>query len=128
MSNKLFALMVFVALAMPPQLAAAQTYPTRPIKMVVGFAPGGPSDVMARLIGQHMSASLGEPVVVDNRPGAGGTIGGRMVSEAEPDGYTLLLGNIRPRLSSAHSPTRASAMTRSKGLLLSRCSAPRPIF
>ena len=73
--------------------AAAQTYPTRSIKMVVGFAPGGPSDVMARLVGQRIAAALGQPVVVDNRPGAGGTIGGRFVSESEPDGYTLLLGN-----------------------------------
>jgi tripartite-type tricarboxylate transporter receptor subunit TctC len=93
MSSKLFPLMVLAALAMPPQPAAAQTYPTKPIKMVVGFAPGGPSDVMARLIGQRMSAALGQAVVVDNRPGAGGTIGGRIVSESEPDGYTLLLGN-----------------------------------
>jgi tripartite-type tricarboxylate transporter receptor subunit TctC len=75
------------------QSAAAQTYPTRPIHMVVGFAPGGPADVMARLVGQRMAAILGQPIVVDNRPGAGGTIGARVVAESEPDGYTLLLGN-----------------------------------
>ena len=73
--------------------AAAQTYPTRPIHIVVGFAPGGPADVMARLIGQRMAAILGQPIVVDNRPGAGGTIGARVVAESEPDGYTLLLAN-----------------------------------
>jgi len=73
--------------------AAAQTYPTRPIRMVVGFAPGGPADVMARLIGQRMYAALGQPIVVDNRAGAGGTIAARVVAESEPDGYTLLLGN-----------------------------------
>jgi tripartite-type tricarboxylate transporter receptor subunit TctC len=73
--------------------ASAQTYPNKPIRIVVGFAPGGPADVMARLIGQRMSAILGQSIVVDNRPGAGGTIGARAVAESDPDGYTLLLGN-----------------------------------
>ena len=71
--------------------AAAQTYPVRPIRMVVGFSPGGPADVMARLIGQRMAISLGQPSVVENRAGAGGTIAARFVAESEPDGYTLLL-------------------------------------
>ena len=73
--------------------ASAQTYPVRPIRMVVGFSPGGPADVMARLIGQRMAISLGQPIVVENRAGAGGTIAARFVAESEPDGYTLLLGN-----------------------------------
>src|SRR6185295_18817718 len=68
--------------------AAAQTYPSKPIRMVVGFAPGGPADVMARLIGQRMTAALGQSIVIDNRAGAGGTIGARAVAESEPDGYT----------------------------------------
>jgi tripartite-type tricarboxylate transporter receptor subunit TctC len=76
-----------------PDIAAAQTYPARPIRMVVGFSPGGPADVMARLIGQHMAMTLGQPIVVENRAGAGGTIAARFVAESEPDGYTLLLGN-----------------------------------
>jgi tripartite-type tricarboxylate transporter receptor subunit TctC len=74
-------------------VASAQTYPSKPIRIVVGFAPGGPADVMARLIGQRMTAVLGQSIVIDNRPGAGGTIGARAVAESDPDGYTLLLGN-----------------------------------
>ena len=73
--------------------ASAQSFPSKPIRMVVGFAPGGPADVMARLIGQRISGTLGQSVVIDNRPGAGGTIGARAVAESDPDGYTLLLGN-----------------------------------
>ena len=73
--------------------ASAQSYPVRPIRVLVGFAPGGPADVMARLIGQRLYASLGQPIVVENRPGAGGTIAARAVAESDPDGYTLLLGN-----------------------------------
>ncbi len=74
-------------------IASAQTYPGKPIRVVVGFAPGGPADVMARLIGQRLTSVLGQSFVVDNRPGAGGTIGARAVAESEPDGYALLLGN-----------------------------------
>jgi tripartite-type tricarboxylate transporter receptor subunit TctC len=68
-----------------------QSYPSRPIKLITPFTPGGPVDVMARLVADRLSQNLGT-VVVDNRPGAGGTIGSRFAATAEPDGYTLLLG------------------------------------
>src|SRR5215468_7804870 len=74
-------------------IASAQTFPNRSIRIVVGFAPAGPADVMARLIGQRLTSILGQSIVIDNRPGAGGTIGARAVAESDPDGYTLLLGN-----------------------------------
>ena len=73
--------------------AHAQAYPSRVIKMIVPFAPGGPADTMARLAAQRLSAGLGQSVIIDNRPGAGGSIATKAVSMAEPDGYTLLFGN-----------------------------------
>jgi tripartite-type tricarboxylate transporter receptor subunit TctC len=76
--------------------AGAQSYPTRPIKMVVPFAPGG-ADVMARLVGDQLTAALGQPVIIENRPGgAGGTVGTKSVTIAEPDGYTLTLASPGP--------------------------------
>ncbi len=72
---------------------SAQAFPDRPIKLVVPSPAGGPPDVMARLLTDKMSDILGQPVIVDNRPGAGGTIGSRSVLAAEPDGYTLLMGS-----------------------------------
>jgi len=73
--------------------AAAQSYPEKPIKLIVPFPPGGPIDTMARLVGQHLTAKLGQQVVVENRPGAGATIGSKAAAAAEPDGYTLLFGS-----------------------------------
>ena len=72
--------------------ARADPYPTKPVKIIVTFAPGGPADVMARVLGQRMSAILGQQLFVENRGGAGGTIGARTAAQAEPDGYTLMLG------------------------------------
>jgi tripartite-type tricarboxylate transporter receptor subunit TctC len=74
-------------------VAAQDAYPTRPIRLIVPFPPGGPTDVMGRLISQAVSDVLGQQVYVDNRPGAGSTLAGKIAATAEPDGYTLLLGS-----------------------------------
>jgi len=81
-----------VAIATFATAAMAQSYPNRPIKVVVSFPPGGAADVVARLVGQPLSARLGQPVVIENRPGANGNIAGEVVARAAPDGYTLLAG------------------------------------
>src|SRR5207253_903148 len=89
--NLRFFLLAVAVLAAGP--AAAQVYPDKPIKMIVPFPPGGPIDTMGRLIGQHLSSTLGQQVVVENRAGAGATIGSKAVAGAEADGYTLLFGS-----------------------------------
>ena len=75
----------------------AQVYPKKPIKMIVPFPPGGPTDVQARIIAQMLGVQLGQAVVVENRGGAGGMIGSRMVAKSDPDGYTLLMGASGPQ-------------------------------
>lgn len=89
----LAALAVFAGLVAAGGVArAAEAYPNRIIKIVVPFPPGGSTDVLARRIGEKLSQSLGQPAIVENRPGAGGTIGSEAVAKAPPDGYTLLMG------------------------------------
>src|SRR5262245_38111917 len=80
------------ALAAVPRVAAAQTFPARPITMVVPFPAGGPADVIARILGEGMRKSLGQPLVVENVAGAGGSLGVTRVARAAPDGYTLSIG------------------------------------
>jgi len=82
------------ALPVMPCLAWAQAYPTRPVHWIVGFTPAGGNDIVARLMGQWLSERLGQPFVIENRPGAGTNIATEVVVNAPPDGYTLLLANL----------------------------------
>jgi tripartite-type tricarboxylate transporter receptor subunit TctC len=79
------------ALPAVSRIARAQAYPSRPVRIIVGFAAGGPADVIARLIGQWLSERLGQPIIVENRPGAAGNIGTEIGVRAPPDGYTLFM-------------------------------------
>ncbi len=87
-------LAISTLLAWAQGAAAQQPYPTRPITVVVPFAAGGPTDVMARILGQHMSGTLGQQIVVENVTGAGGSLGAARVAKATPDGYTMVMGNL----------------------------------
>src|SRR5258706_6416465 len=84
----------FAALPMLPRPAGAQVYPSRPVRIIAGFAAGGGVDITARLIGQWLADRLGQSFVVENRAGAGGNIGTQAVVNAAPDGYTLLLATV----------------------------------
>src|SRR5690606_37879334 len=85
-----------VALAIPAMAAAQDSYPSKPITFIVPYAAGGSSDTRSRQLAQHMSDTLGVPVVVENRPGASGNIGTGQIARAKPDGYTIGLGNFAP--------------------------------
>ena len=74
--------------------AQAQSYPTKPIRLIVPYAPGGTSDILARQIGPKLTDAWGQPVVVENKPGANGNVGADFVAKSAPDGYTLLLTDL----------------------------------
>ena len=93
------AVSLVLGLLLFPLSAFAQTYPVRPITMVVPFPAGGPSDVVARIIAEHMGKTLHQPVVIENIGGAGGTLGSARVAAAQPDGYTLLAGSMGSHVS-----------------------------
>jgi tripartite-type tricarboxylate transporter receptor subunit TctC len=92
--SRTLSLFALVALSCLPAVAArAQEYPTKPIKWVVAYPPGGTTDILARIMGQALSERLGQQFVIDNRPGAGNNIGTEVVVNSAPDGYTILLAN-----------------------------------
>ena len=83
-----------IAMALTCSTAPAQTYPTRPIRYVVPFAPGGTTDILGRIVAQRLQEAWGQPVLVENRPGAGGAVGAEMTAKSPPDGYTIMGGTI----------------------------------
>jgi tripartite-type tricarboxylate transporter receptor subunit TctC len=96
LSRLVFACAAAVALAAHVGGACAQAYPTKPVRMIVGFPPGGGTDILARIVAQKLADAWGQQVIVENRPGASATIGANVVAKAAPDGYTLAMGQLTP--------------------------------
>ena len=101
MQRRQFITLAASALSAWPRAAGAQSYPSRSITIIVPFAAGGPTDTLARILGEHMRASLGQPVIVENVTGAGSTIGVARTARAEPDGYTICIGTWTSHVGSA---------------------------
>ena len=91
MIGRVLAAALSAAVLLVVHAESAQAYPDRPISMIVPFAPGGPTDIIARIVADSLSRSLKQPVVIENKPGAAGNIGMGLAARAKPDGYTLLL-------------------------------------
>ena len=128
-------LLVSAILGLAAGVAAAQAYPSKPIHLIVPFPPGGPTDIVGRLVAQKVSEGVGQPVVVENRAGAGGTVGSSAAAKAPPDGYTLLYGStstlaIAPALyrDLAYDPRSAFAPISlvSRGAILAAINAQVP--
>lgn len=95
MRNKDVLVAALIAVLIPFAPALAQSvFPSKPIRLVVPFAPGGPADALGRIVGTDLAAALGQQVIIDNKPGAGGALGAEFVAKAEPDGHTLLMSNV----------------------------------
>jgi len=93
--NRIIALATIAVVTLAGQIAQAQQpYPSKPIREVVPFAAGGPADILARWLGNKLTPALGQPVIIDNKGGAGGLIGAQAVATAPPDGYTLLFASV----------------------------------
>jgi len=108
-------------------VAAAQDYPVKPIRLIAPFAPGGATDVLARIAGQKLNERLGQPVVVENRTGAGGTIGAEQVAKAAPDGYTLLMGGVPHAIAVSLYPKLGYDLTRDLSAIAEVASFPSMI-
>jgi len=93
---KILRFAILAAAALLATGALAEGWPSRQITIVIGFSAGGSTDIVARLLAEDLRKSLGQPIVIDNRPGAGGNIGAALVAKAKPDGYTLLMGSVGP--------------------------------
>jgi tripartite-type tricarboxylate transporter receptor subunit TctC len=105
-------------------LAAAQDYPSQPITMIVAFSPGGASDVLARLIVDDLAKAVGQPIIVENKPGAGGFVAWRHMSESAPDGYTILLAENALAINSALQPAREFDPTKAFDAIAEVATAP----
>ena len=94
MMQKVVLALAAAILAAP--LANAQPYPSKPVTILIGFTAGGTTDIIARLVAEKLTKAWGQSIIIDNKPGAGGNIGGELVAKAKPDGYTLLMGSVGP--------------------------------
>lgn len=101
LGQRLITTLVLGAFVLAPVLALAQVWPAKALSLIVPFPPGGTTDALARAVGQELSRSLGQPVLVENRPGAGGTLGAALAAKSKDDGYTLLMGSVHDTIATS---------------------------